>query len=70
MPAVNVSIAESKGQTVLPLPAAEPAQDQAALRDKDKVHILESAIITWTNQIKNVLKTDPDAVLKVSPCAA
>jgi dynein heavy chain len=50
---------------VLPLPSSEPQQEQA-LRDKDKIHILESAIITWTKQIKSVLKADPDAVLKVS----
>lgn len=62
--AVNVSIGESKGQTVLPLPVAEAQQDQA-LKDKDKIHILETAIITWTKQIKNVLKADPDAALKV-----
>ncbi len=69
---VNVSIGESKGQTVLPLPAAEPVQQpqqqqqgDGALKDKDKVHILESAVVTWTKQIKNVLKADPDAAFKV-----
>lgn len=31
---------------------------------KDKAHILESAIITWTRQIKNVLKQDPESALK------
>lgn len=35
---------------------------------QDKIHILESAIVTWTKQIKNVLKADPDAPLKVG-CA-
>jgi dynein heavy chain len=31
---------------------------------KDKAHILEGAIITWTKQIKNVLKQDPESELK------
>jgi len=26
--------------------------------------VLESAVVTWTRQIKNVLKTDPEAALK------
>lgn len=29
------------------------------------MHRLESAVVTWSKQIKNVLKADPDAVLKV-----
>jgi len=31
---------------------------------KDKAHVLESSIITWTKQIKTVLKQDPEAALK------
>ena len=30
------------------------------IRDKDQIHVLESAIVTWTRQIKGVLKTDPE----------
>ena len=36
------------------------------LQDKDKIHILESAVVTWTRQIKQVLKADPEAAFKVS----
>jgi dynein heavy chain, axonemal len=32
--------------------------------DHDQVHILESCVVTWTKQIKNVLKLDPDELLK------
>ena len=36
----------------------------AALDDHDRIHILESCIVTWTRQIKGVLKADPDEPLK------
>jgi hypothetical protein len=39
-------------------------KDERALREKDRVHVLESAVVTWTRQIKNVLKLDPETVLK------
>ena len=35
------------------------------LHDKDKIHILEGAVITWTRQIKDVLKADSESALKV-----
>lgn len=50
-----------KGDTVLPLPAKS-----AAISDKDHVHLLEGAFVTWTRQIKEVLKVDPSAALLVS----
>jgi dynein heavy chain len=34
------------------------------LDDKDRLHLLEGAVITWTKQIKSVLKLDPETVLK------
>lgn len=43
---VSVTIGASKGQTVLPLPAVEP--DSVQLKDKDTVHRLESAVVTWS----------------------
>jgi hypothetical protein len=63
--AVSVSIGESKGQTLLPLPATDTQQQDQAARDKAKIHILESAVVTWSKQIRNVLKSDPDLALKV-----
>ncbi len=70
-----VTLGQMKGQTLLPLPpqatvpTLQPDHSLASLADQDKVHILESAIVTWTKQIKNVLKADPDAPLKVSGTA-
>jgi Dynein heavy chain, N-terminal region 1 len=32
------------------------------------VHILESCVVTWTRQIKTVLKADPDEALKRGEC--
>lgn len=31
---------------------------------KDKAHVFESSIITWTKQIKNVLRLEPEQALK------
>ncbi|KAL6747291.1 flagellar outer dynein arm heavy chain beta [Haematococcus lacustris] len=64
---VCVTIGSMKGQTLLPLPphSTVPAPSpEPSLKDQDKIHILESAIVTWTKQIKSVLKADPDAALK------
>lgn len=35
------------------------AADRTA-KDKERVHILETAVVAWTRQIKNVLKLDPE----------
>lgn len=65
---VVVTIGQMKGQTLLPLPPAStmpaPSDTQLSLKDQEKIHILESAIVTWTKQIKYVLKADPDMALK------
>merc|ERR1719265_867171 len=31
---------------------------------KDRVHVLEGAVITWTKQIRHVLKQEPEAAFK------
>ena len=62
--AVYVTIGHTKGETLLPLPPMDlPSADKAS-RDKERVHVLETAVVTWTKQIKNVLKLDPEHVLK------
>ncbi len=33
--------------------------------NKDIVHCLEISVVTWTRQIKDVLKNDPDVPAKV-----
>ena len=64
--AVFVTIGQVKGQTLLPLPPSDIApQEPVVLHDKDKIHILEGAVITWTRQIKDVLKADSESALKV-----
>ena len=62
--AVYVTIGHTRGETLLPLPPLElPSADKAS-RDKERVYVLETAVVTWTKQIKNVLKLDPEHALK------
>ena len=61
--AVQVTVGHSKGETVLPLPAE--AQLGTGVSDKDHVRFLEAALVTWSQQIKEVLKADPSAGLLV-----
>ena len=53
-----VTIGETKGKTLLPLPPADAKREDPdqPVRDKDRIHTLESAVVTWSRQIKNVLK--------------
>lgn len=51
---VYVMIGLNKGRTMLPLPNRKLINSDGS--EKDKAHIFESSIITWTKQIKNVLK--------------
>ena len=52
-----------KGETRLPMPPTEN-DNNLDNAHKNKVSILENAIKTWTKQIKNILKQDPEAPLK------
>ena len=98
---VYVTIGQTKGKTLLPLPPAEagmssgssdggsvestspgkendgergnalvqdstkhPERSGSTKSDADQIHALESAVVTWTRQIKGVLKTDPETALK------
>jgi len=40
---------------MLPIPPQETTTSER-ISSKDKAHVLEGAVITWTKQIKNVLK--------------
>ena len=64
--AVYVTIGHTKGETLLPLPPLEMPSADRASKDKERVHVLETAVVTWTKQIKNVLKLDPEHALKGS----
>ena len=60
-----VTIGQTKGRCLLPLPSSEVTNNEKTL-SKDKSQVLETAIIHWTKQIKNVLKQDPEDALKKS----
>lgn len=57
-PAVNVTAGQLRNQTVLPLPPVSEAQlaDEGGGRNKETLHLLESAVVTWTRQIKQVCR--------------
>ena len=65
-----ITIGRSIGKTLLPLPPPETissspgGKGHATPKDKDSVHVLENAVVTWTRQIKNVLKQEPEGLLK------
>ena len=50
-----------KGETQLPLPPIGGAA--AGMSGPDKISLLEQAVITWTNQITQVLKADPEGAV-------
>jgi len=72
----NVQITQGhvRGLTCLPLPSSGgPKKDEMAFEPDSEVseeemhtqiHALEGAIITWTKQIKNVLKKDSESVFQ------
>jgi dynein heavy chain, axonemal len=67
----NVQITQGhvRGVTCLPIPGSEAAKIDADLpldpEHSYQVHALEGAIITWTKQIKNILKQDPESVFQI-----
>lgn len=62
---VYITIGNTQGITMLPLPPNHGAAiiDNTG-RDKDRIHVLESAVVMWTKQIKGILKQDPETALK------
>jgi dynein heavy chain len=76
---LHVTAGLMKGHTWLPHPprdalpsggaglavgASAGTASQSMERGKDRVHVLEGAVITWTKQIRHVLKQDPEMLLK------
>ena len=53
-----------KGETRLPTPPLY-GDSGSSTESTNRISLLESSIITWTKQIKNVLKQDPEAQLKL-----
>ena len=66
---VSITMGQIKGTTALPLPpvgnaSAGAGQQMNNTMFKDRVHLFESAVITWTKQIKKILHRDPETSLK------
>eukprot|EP00929_Paragymnodinium_shiwhaense_P077081 TRINITY_DN3967_c0_g2_i2.p1 TRINITY_DN3967_c0_g2~~TRINITY_DN3967_c0_g2_i2.p1 ORF type:complete len:4576 (+),score=1729.31 TRINITY_DN3967_c0_g2_i2:93-13820(+) len=70
---LHVTVGLMRGHTWLPLPPRDALPQTGAglagtssqnMGSKDRVHILEGAVITWTKQIRHVLKQDPEMLLK------
>jgi dynein heavy chain len=59
---VSITVGSTKGKTCLPLPP--DVAGGSGGDTKERIHLLEGAVITWTKQIKNVLKLEPDGLLK------
>jgi len=51
-----------KGETRLPMPPVEAVDGSTTVQNP--IPLLESAILTWTKQIKNILKQDPETLMK------
>lgn len=75
MSTTQIMAGQSKGETWLPLPANMKDPDSSEMESdpsvtstsfptagKDRVHLLEGCLITWTKQIKAVLRQDPETV--------
>jgi len=60
---LTMAVGQSKGQTLLPYPPPE-AFDEDNLPEKDRVHLLETAIIQWAEKIQDVLSSDPESLMK------
>ena len=65
--AVEVAIGQTNGQTKLAVPAMEKGSGSkpgggGERQDKDRVHVLESAVVMWTERINNALSRHPEAV--------
>ena len=60
------------GKTILPLPPDDPraevATDKAGMgaHDKERLHTLEDAVVSWMHQIKLVMDDDPEKLLHSS----
>jgi dynein heavy chain, axonemal len=60
---LSLHLKQTQGNICSDIDKLDPEQ-VALAEDHDKIHILESCVVTWTKQIKNVLKADPDEPLK------
>ena len=62
---LQITVGQVDGYTRLPLPPAEDLDTTFRYTtNKERVHVLEGCLVTWTRQIKVVLKQDPEQLLK------
>eukprot|EP00741_Cyanophora_paradoxa_P005992 tig00000955_g5810.t1 len=61
---VYVTIGQTQGKTLLPLPPADMINIEKAVNDKEKIHRLESSVVSWTHLIKTVLRSDPESMFR------
>lgn len=63
---LHVTVGLMKGHTWLPHPPRDalPSSGAMGASTGNKHHVLEGAVITWTKQIRHVLKQDPELMLK------
>ena len=66
---VYMTLGQAQGRTLLPLPPADAAAPERTARDKERVRSFETAVVTWTRQIKAALKSDPEGVGSDKPGA-
>jgi len=59
---VTIIRGQKKGETNLPLPPIDLSGP--IVHNKERIYLLESAVVTWTKQIRNILKQDPEMMLK------
>ena len=59
---VSITLGQTKGETCLPLPPL--AAHEPDINNKDLIHNLEGAVITWSRQIKEVLDRSHEDSLK------
>eukprot|EP00935_MAST-01C_sp_MAST-1C-sp1_P000961 g961.t1 len=55
---------QAQGKTVLYLPTEEVSSEESAATDKDLVQRLESTVIHWTRQIKEVVSNQDNATMQ------
>ena len=62
---LQITVGQVDGYTRLPLPPVEDLDPTFRYTtNKERVHVLEGCLVTWTRQIKVVLKQDPEQLLK------
>ena len=57
----HITAGRVAGNTVLPLPPTALSKMNA---DRNSMHILENAVVTWTRQVKSILKMEPEQMLR------